>query len=43
MEKAGICAAVIGTVTDNHDRVIVNGEERRFLEPAKADEIFKIM
>ena len=40
--KAGIAAAVIGTVTDNNDRVIVNGEERRFLEPAKADEIFKM-
>ena len=42
LNKAGIAAAVIGNVTDNNDRVIVNGEERRFLEPAKADEIFKV-
>lgn len=42
LNRAGIAAAVIGTVTDNNDRVIVNGEERRFLEPAKADEIFKV-
>lgn len=42
LEKAGIAAAVIGTVTDNNDRVIINGDERRFLEPAKADEIFKM-
>lgn len=41
--RIGIPAAVIGTVTANHDRVIVNGEERRFLEPAKADEIYKIL
>ena len=42
LNRAQIPAAVIGTVTDNNDRVIINGEERRFLEPAKADEIFKI-
>jgi len=42
LNKAGIAAAVIGNVTDKNDRVIVNGEERRFLEPAKADEIFKV-
>lgn len=42
LQKAGIAAAVIGMVTDNNDRVIVNGGERRFLEPAKEDEIYQI-
>lgn len=43
LQRAGVPAAVIGKVTDNNDRVIVNGEERRFLEPAKEDEIYKIL
>lgn len=43
LDRSGILAAVIGTVTANHDRVIINGEERRFLEPAKSDEIYKIL
>lgn len=32
-EKAGIPAAIIGQVRDDNDRMIVNGEERRFLTP----------
>lgn len=32
-EGEGISAAVIGTVTDGRDRVIINGEETRFLVP----------
>lgn len=32
-EDAGICAAVIGQVSGNNDRVVCNGEERRFLVP----------
>lgn len=43
LQRTGVPAAVIGKVTDNNDRVIVNGEERRFLEPAKEDEIYKIL
>lgn len=43
LDKIGVLAAIIGTVTANNDRVILNGEERRFLEPAKADEIHKIL
>ncbi len=42
LEKAGIAAAVIGRVTDSHDRVILNGEETRFLEPPGSDELYKI-
>lgn len=39
----GIPAAVIGMLTEGNDRVIRNGEERRFLEPSKEDEIYKII
>lgn len=38
--KAGIHAAVVGRATEGNDRVIVNGEERRFLEPPKPDQLF---
>lgn len=36
-----IPAAKIGVLTGGHDRVLVNGEERRFLEPFRGDEIYK--
>lgn len=41
LEKEGIHAAVIGTVTEGNDRIIVNGEEYRYLEPPKTDELYK--
>lgn len=42
LNKAGIAAAVIGRAVEGNDRVVVNGEERRFLEPAGSDELYKI-
>lgn len=42
LEQAGIAAAVIGRATDSNDRVIVKGEETRFLEPPGSDELYKI-
>ena len=42
LEKEGIAASVIGKTTDNNDRVVVNGEERRFLEMPKPDELYKV-
>ena len=42
LEEAGIAAAVIGRATDSNDRVIVKGEETRFLEPPGSDELYKI-
>lgn len=39
----GIAAAVIGRITEGNDRVIINEEERRFLEPPKSDELYKVM
>lgn len=43
LKKAGIPACVIGKATDGNDRVLLNGEERRFLEPPKTDELYKVM
>ena len=41
LEKAGILATVIGKATQGNDRVLLNEEERRFLEPPKTDELYK--
>ncbi len=41
LERAGIPATIIGKATAGNDRVLLNEEERRFLEPPKADELYK--
>jgi len=43
LKKAGIEACVIGKATAANDRVLINGEERRFLEPPKTDELYKVL
>lgn len=43
LERAGIPAAVIGKATTGNDRVLLNGEEKRFLEPPKTDELYKAL
>ena len=43
LERAGIHAAVIGYATEGNDRVVINGEERRYLEPPKTDELFRAL
>ena len=42
LSKAGIEAVAAGMVTASNDRVLINGGIRRFLEPAKPDEIYKM-
>lgn len=42
LKKQGIHAVVVGKATDSNDRVLVNGENRRFLEPPKTDELYKV-
>lgn len=42
LRQTGIPAAVIGRATEGNDRIVCNGEETRFLEPAGSDEIYKI-
>lgn len=42
LEKENIKASVVGKITDSNDRVVINEDERRFLEPPKSDEIYKL-
>ena len=42
LEKAGIPAVVIGKATDGNDRVLINEEERRFLETTQTDELYHL-
>lgn len=43
LETVHIPAAVIGKITDGNDRVVINEDEKRFLERPKSDEIKKIL
>lgn len=40
--EEGIHASVVGKAVAGNDRILVNEEERRFLEPPKTDEIHKL-
>ena len=40
LEEAGIPAAIIGKVTDSHDRLLINEEEARYLDRPQPDEIY---
>ena len=42
LKKSDINAAVIGKVTAGNDRILVNGDDKRFLEPPRSDELYKI-
>ena len=41
LEKEGIPAAVIGWIREGNDRIVINDDEKRFLEPPKSDELYK--
>ena len=41
-DKEGINAVIIGKVTAGNDRVILNGDEKRFLEPPHQDQIYNM-
>lgn len=43
LTAAGIPSVCVGKATAGNDRLIVSGEERRFLEPPKADELYKVV
>lgn len=43
LEAIRIPAAVIGKVREGNDRVVISGEERRFLGPPKADELYRVI
>ena len=42
-EKAKIPSAVIGKATEGNDRILYQGEEQRFLEPPKTDELYLVI
>ncbi len=41
LEAEKIPAAVVGRTTDSNDRIILNGEESRFLDRPRGDEIYR--
>ncbi len=41
LAEANIPAVVVGKITDSNDRVIYNGEEKRFLDKPKMDEVHR--
>ncbi len=43
LKKEGINAVVAGKVTEGNDRILINGEEIRYLEPPKSDELYKVI
>ena len=42
LKAAGIHAAVIGCFTKGNDRLIINRDEKSYLEPPAADELYKL-
>lgn len=42
LTRAGIPAVIVGKTTDSNDRVLYNGEEKRFLDMPKTDQIYHI-
>lgn len=43
LSKEGISSTIIGKVIEGNDRIIINEDERRYLEPPKADELYKAL
>ncbi len=43
LRRQGISAAIIGRLTEDNDKVVIQNEEKRYLEPPKGDEIYKII
>jgi len=41
LHREGIPAVIAGKITDNHDRIICNDEEKRYLDKPKMDEIHR--
>ena len=41
--KEGISATIVGKITDSNDRVVYTADSRRFLEPVRNEEIYKIL
>lgn len=40
LQEKGIPAVVVGKTTDNHDRILINGDEIRYLDRPKQDAVY---
>ncbi len=43
LHEQNIPAIVVGKITDSHDKMIVNGEEKRYLDKPQTDEIHRFL
>ena len=43
LQNEGILAAHIGQLESGNDRITIDGEEKRYLEPPRGDELYKII
>ena len=43
LNDSGIYATDVAVLTKSNDRVIINGEEKRYLEPPKGDIIYNLL
>lgn len=43
LTKSGILANVIGVMTDSRDRIVLNKDETRYLEPPRGDELYRLI
>ncbi len=43
LAESGIPASIIGRTNSSNDKIIQNGEETRYLEPPKTDELYKVI
>ncbi len=43
LHQAGIHGTVIGRATDSHDRILRNGDEIRYLDRPKSDELYQVL
>ena len=42
LQNVGIQATVIGRLTDNNDKVIINCDEKRFLDSSRVDALYRV-
>ncbi|MDD3219744.1 MAG: AIR synthase family protein [Lachnospiraceae bacterium] len=43
LEEKGIHGSVVGRTNDGNDRILMNGEEQRYLDRPQPDELYKVM
>lgn len=43
LRRQGISASMIGKLTESNDKVVIQNGEKRYLEPPKGDEIYKVI